>query len=201
MAEPAAGDAMAWRTIDELAAAVGAYCWLEQRLFEMTGAWATGSGPEPSEAGGEPEARVWCAAVSRRHGALAGRWAERLPVRAGVDAAALVTAPEGPPALGEALEELAATKEVAVRLAALVGTVLPWVGGVYGAHLAHAAPASEAPVVEVLVAARREGSAEIQGGLFLLRRLPEAGQPSGHLGKTIERTFKGDRASPAARPS
>jgi hypothetical protein len=195
--EPAAGAERGWRTIDELAALVGAFCWLEHRIFEVTGAWATAPGAVDGDVA---ELRVWSASTSRRHGALAGRWAERLPVRAGVESAALVRAPDGPEGLGEALEELAATKELGVGVAALVETVLPWVGGVYGSHLAVATPVSEASVMEVLVEARREGSAEIQGGRSVLARLSEQRKPSGHVGDEIKRAFAPKRISPAVRP-
>ena len=83
--------ATTWRGIDELAEVVGGYCWAEKRVFEVAGGWATGAG----DPGLEPAVRVWCAGVSRRHGLLAARWAERLPVRAGVDRAALVVPPTG----------------------------------------------------------------------------------------------------------
>jgi hypothetical protein len=186
-----------WRTIDELAALVGAYCWLEHRIFEVTGAWATAPGPVDAEVA---ELRVWSASTSRRHGALAGRWAERLPVRAGVESAALVTAPDGPEGLAEAFEELAATKELEVGVAGLVETVLPWVGGVYGSLLAVATPVSEASVMEVLVEARREGSAEIERGRSLLGRLPDVGKPSGHVGEQFKRALATKGVSPAVRP-
>ncbi|HXB37924.1 MAG TPA: hypothetical protein VNU75_09485 [Acidimicrobiales bacterium] len=196
MPEPAGDEGRAWRTIDELAALVGAYCWLEQRIFEVTGAWATAPGAVDEVA----ELRVWTAAASRRHGVLAGRWAERLPVRAGVEAAALVAAPAGPRGLAEAFEELEATKEPMVGVCALVETVLPWVGGVYESHLEIATPVSEASVKAVLVEARREGSAEIHSGRSLLGRLSEAGKPSGHLGDPFKRAFAPERVSPAVRP-
>jgi hypothetical protein len=195
--EPAAGEERGWRTIEELAALVGAYCWLEHRIFEVTGAWATAPGPVDEDVA---ELRVWSAATSRRHGALAGRWAERLPVRAGVGSGALVTAPAGPRGLAEAFEELGATKEPAVGVSAMVETVLPWVGGVYGSHLGAATPVSEASVMEVLVEARREGSAEIRGGRSLLGRLPAAGKPSRHLGREFKRAFAPESVFPAVRP-
>jgi hypothetical protein len=179
-----------------LAALVGAYAWLEHRIFEVTGAWATDAGPVDDVA----ELRVWSAATSRRHGALAGRWAERLPVRAGVEPAALVTVPAEPEGLAGAFEELGATKELAVGVTALVETVLPWVGGVYGSHLAVATPVNEGSVMEVLVEARRDGQGEIEGGLSILGRLPEAGKPSGHLGKQFKRAFAPKGVSPAVRP-
>jgi len=188
----------AWRGIDDLAALVGAYCWLEHRLFELTGRWAT----EPCDRDG-PEAilaecRVWCAASSRRHGALAGRWAEHLPVRAGVDAQASVIAPAGP--LAPALEDLAATGAIG-GFGLLVETVLPWVGGVYAAHLGRASPVSEAPVMEVLVEARHAAAGEIRGGQSLLQGLPAAVQPSRHARTAFERAFAGSGIFPAVRPS
>jgi hypothetical protein len=199
VAEPTVGDHVAWRTIDELAGLVGAYCWVEHRLFEVTGAWA--SQPKVDEThvdSADGELRVWCAAMAQRHGALAGRWAQRLPVRAGVDPSALVVAPVG---LGEAFEELAATKELAAGVGALVETALPWVVGAYGSHLAAASPVSEASVMEVLVEARREGLAEIQGGRSLLQRLEGARTPDRHLGKTFERAFADGDVLPAVRPA
>ena len=149
MPEPeAAAAGLVWRSIDELAGLVGTYCWLERRLFEVTGAWA--SEPGPADAG-EAELRVWCAALSRRRGELARRWAEHLPVRAGVDAGPWSGVARAPAGLAQALDELAATKERAAGVAGLVETVLPGWAGVYSSHLAAASPVSEASVMEVLV--------------------------------------------------
>jgi hypothetical protein len=201
VAEPTVADS-SWRTIDELGSLVGAYCWVERRLFEVTGAWA--SEPTAGEAQVDPadgELRLWCAATSRRHGALASRWAERLPVRAGVDAAALVAPPERPAGLVEGFEELAGAQELAIGFGALVESVLPWVVAVYGTHLAVASPVAEASVMEVLAAAGRGGRAEIRNGRFLLERLEGAGTPSRHLGKTLERAFDDRAVRPGVRPA
>ena len=103
-----------WRGIDELAGLIGAYCWVENRIFELSGVWATGTGDGPW-GGLEPAQRVWCAGVSRHHGLLAASWAERLPVRAGVDRGGLVAAPAGPLAGG--LDALAGASEARVGLA------------------------------------------------------------------------------------
>lgn len=197
MAESAGAGSGGWRTIDALAALVGAYSWIEHRIFEVTGGWATGPGTVDEEVS---ELRVWSAATSRRHGALAGRWAERLPVRAGVEAEALVAAPTGPEGLAGAFEELAAMKALTEGVSALVEIVLPWVGRVYGSHLAAAHPASEASVMEVLVEARREGSAEIAGGRSLLERLPEPTKLPGQRTEAFKRVFVRESVSPAVRP-
>ena len=198
MAEGAPG-APAWRSIAELAELVGAYCWVEHRIFELAGAWATG----PWATGGADaalvaELRVWCAAASRRHGVLAARWAERLPVRAGVDPAQLVRAPAGP--LEGALGALADGAGPGPA-GGLVATVLPRVGGIYEAHLASASPVSEGPVLEVLVEACRVLGGEIRAGTALLEGLPGAAAQGARLGEAIERAFDATSVFPAVRPS
>ena len=155
----------AWRGIDELAELIGAYCWVENRIFELSGAWATGASASPG--GGLPPAlRVWCAGLSRRHGLLAARWAERLPVRAGVDRAALVAAPPGPwpgrstrwpphPTPGSAWRRWSRPCSPACRPSTSV-------------HGQTATPVSEGSVLEVLAGAHRDLAAEISGGRALL---------------------------------
>jgi len=198
VAEASSGVAPAWRPVDELAELVGSYCWVEHRIFELTGAWATGPmPPEGPSAGGE--LRVWCAAASRRHGALAERWAERLPLRAGVDPAELVRAPDGP--LAGALEALAAEPSGVVRFGVLVDTVLPRVAGVYGAHRRSGSPVSEGSVLEVLVEAQRELAAEIRGGRALLEDLGGASGQGRAIREAIERAFDATRVFPAVRTS
>jgi hypothetical protein len=201
VAEPAPRGApsttMSWRSIDELAGLVGAYCWLEERLFELIGGWAVARGERDGTEATTAECRVWCAAASRRHGALATRWAERLPLRAGVDAAALVAPPLG---LAPALDELAAA-EVWAGFALLVRRVLPWLRAVYATHLDGASPVSEAPVMEVLVEARRAGLGEIRSGQALLQRNSGAEKPSRHRELASERAFAGSGILPAVRPS
>lgn len=151
-----------WRGIDELAELVGGYCWVEKRIFEAAGAWATGVG----DGGLEPAIRVWCAGVSRRHGLLAARWAERLPVRAGVDRAALVVPPDGP--LAEALDIVTSAPNAAVGVAGFIETVLPRLQAVYEAHRQTPNPVSEASILEVLSGAHRDLADEISGGRALL---------------------------------
>jgi hypothetical protein len=153
-----------FRTIEGLAALVGSYCWAEHAVFELVGSWATA--PEVASA---PEVRVWCAAVSRRHGDLAARWATHLPVRAGVDPGALVTAPSG--GLAVALGGLGGDGSVRVDLVALVEVVLPGLVEAYERHLATASPVSEGPVMELLVEARRAGLGEIESGRTVVREL------------------------------
>jgi len=187
-----------WRGIDELAGLIGAYCWVENRIFEVTGVWATGTGNGPW-GGLEPAQRVWCAAVSRRHGLLAAVWAERLPVRAGVDRGALVTAPAGP--LARELDALAAASDARVGLAALVGTLLPRLQAVYGAHRHTASPVSEGSVLEVLGAAHRDLAAEVNGGRAVLEGSAERLTRDAALAGRIEQAFDETDVFPAVPAS
>jgi hypothetical protein len=189
-----------WRGIDQLARVVGAYCWVEHRIFELTGAWASAPADGPaagaeSEAELEAERRVWCAAVSGHHGALAGCWAERLPVRAGVDRTALVVAPPGP--LAGALDALESEADLGAGVTALVRSLLPRLSATYLAHLREAAAVREAPVMEVLAGARRLLAGEIRDG----RPLGAAPERGARLGELFEQAFEQSSIFPAVRPS
>ena len=121
------------------AALLGAYCALERRLFELTGAWAADPGADPS-------LRVPLDAWSAEHAWHAELWADRLPVLSVVDAQALVELP-GP--LAEVLGELEAATPIG-RLAGLARVVLPRLVTSYARHLEVSPVASEAPVRRAL---------------------------------------------------
>jgi len=199
-----------WRTIDQLADVVGAYCWLERRIFALTGAWASApagpgrSQPDPCEPDPcEPELRVFLAAASRRHAELAECWYERLPQRAGVDRAALVVAPSG--ALADYFEHLDAAPGLLQRTRGLVDEVLARLVATYADDLAHADVVNEGSVMAVLTAAVAAGTAE----LAQARRAVPPGSPapiSGGFGADTAASsqwpFTGFLAiSPAARAS
>jgi hypothetical protein len=194
----------AWRSIDELALLVGAYCWVEDRIFELTGAWASAAGDgsaveAESEAALEADRRVWCAAVSGHHGALAGRWGERLPVRAGVDRIALVAAPEGP--LAGAMEALEAEANLGAGVAALVQTLLPRLNATYLTHLRAAAAVREAPVMEVLACAQRLLAGEMRSGHRLVEAYGAAPERGARIADLFEQAFEQSSIFPAVRPS
>ena len=193
--------AKAWRGIDELAELVGVYCWVENRIFEICGAWASAPDNDRRSRSDDPDPalRVWCAAVSRRHGLLAARWAERLPVRAGVDAAALVAAPPGP--LPDALDALGTGADLSAGVAALVQTVLPRLQAVYAAHGHTATPVSEAPVLEVLAAAQRVVGGEVVVGRALVEGTAEGLTRDAVLGEALERAFAATSVFPAVPTS
>jgi hypothetical protein len=171
---------------------------MENRIFEMSGVWATGAGDGPS-GGLEPSLRVWCAGVSRRHGLLAVGWAERLPVRAGVDRAALVRAPAGP--LAGELDALAHGSDARVGVALMVETALPRLQAVYGVHRQTAGPVSEGSVLEVLTGAHRDGVAEISRGQALLEGTADGAPGEAALGAALERAFAETGIFPAVPTS
>jgi hypothetical protein len=196
---PEAGPAgRTWRGIDELAGLLGAYCWVENRIFEVSGTWAGDAGDGPP-GGLEPALRVWCAGVSRRHGLLAARWAERLPVRAGVDRAALVRAPAGP--LAGALGAMAATPHPAAGVGTLVQSVFPRLRAVYALHRRTASPVSEGAVLEVLTAAQQELTAEIAAGRALLQAGPDGLTRDAAVAPAVERAFAETSVFPAVPAS
>jgi hypothetical protein len=175
-----------FRTIGELAERCGHYCWIENRLFALTGMWA--STPAAAGAAGalgapgasaaiEAEIRVIASEMSSWHGFVAGQWRDRLPVRAGVDADALVVPPPGP--LGPALDLLEAETDLTGALGGLAEEILPALLAAYDEHFAHASPVSEAPVCALIGLVRPRIQLEIEGGCELLLRGRRAGGDAG----------------------
>ena len=201
-----------FRPIGELAELCGHYCWVERRIFELTGSRASlpGSGdPETGdpEAGvaeaGEAEVRVVLSQMSARHALFAAQWHDRLPVRAGVDAEALIVPPPGP--VGGALDLIAAAPGLALVLGGLATQFLPRLRDAYGRHLALASPVNEAPVRAVLEWAVLSLGQEVRLAGPLLQRLVldgEGARSAGSFGGLVQRllgnaddTFPGARAS------
>jgi hypothetical protein len=191
-----------FRSIDELAELCGHYCWVERRLFELTGNRA--SRPEAGDAAaGDAEVRVVLSEMSARHALLAAQWHDRLPVRAGVDAEALVIPPSDP--VEEALDLIASAPRLALVLGGLATQFLPRLREAYGRHLAQASPVSEAPVRAVLGWAVLSLGEEIRVAGALVRRLAGDGEGARALeglGGIVQRllgsaedSFPGARAS------
>jgi hypothetical protein len=176
VAEAAPPTRFTFRTIGDLAERCGQYCWIENRLFALTGMWAStpGAAGAAGAAGAvEAEIRVVCSAMSSWHGFVAGQWWDRLPVRAGVDPASLVVPPPGP--FGPAFELLEADADLMGALGGLAEQILPALLGVYDEHLAGASPVSEAPVRALLGLVRPQLTLEIERGREALRRGPGVG--------------------------
>jgi hypothetical protein len=194
--------AATFRSIDELAELCGHYCWVEHRIFELTGCRA--SRPETGDPEtGDSEVRVVLSQMSARHGFLAAQWRDRLPMRAGVDAETLITPPSDP--AGKVLDLVESEPRLALVLGGLALQFLPRLLDSYERNLAEASPVSEAPVRAVLEWAALSTGSETRRAGLLLDRLAPAGERAGSVGDFGARvqgllgkgadTFPGARAS------
>jgi hypothetical protein len=194
--------ATVFRTIGNLAVRCGHYCWLEHRLFELTGRAASASAP-PESSAVDAEIRVFFSAMAARHAFLAAQWRDRLPVRVGVDANALVVPPPGH--VGAALDLLGTAPGPLFVLGGLVEQVLPRLLLAYGDDAAHASAVSEAPVRAVLGLADRLLGEELRDGRTLLGRGSEGAVVSRKMAEfeDLVQQALGDGIgiSPAARAS
>jgi hypothetical protein len=161
-----------FRTIGDLAARCGHYSWLESSLFALLGDRACGAGPDEGRPV-VPEVRVVLSEMSARRALLAERWRDRLPVRAGVDAAALITPPPGP--IAAAVGLLAEEPDPRLVLGGVVDQLLPRLLEAYRADLAQASPVSEGPVRAVLGCAIGATGSDIERGRSLLERVMAPG--------------------------
>jgi hypothetical protein len=200
-ADPRAG-AATFRSIGQLAELCGHYCWVERRMFEVTGSRASGPGTGDQESG-EAEVRVVLSQMSARHGLFAAQWRDRLPVRAGVDAEALVVPPPGPAAEGLAL--IGREPSLTSAFGGLALQFLPRLLESYDRNLAQGSPVSEAPVRAVLEWAVLSTASEIRRAGLLLDGLAPAGErggSGGEFGLRIQRLLEGGRDTfPGARAS
>jgi len=134
--------------LEEQARVVGAYQWIERRLFEVLGGWVA------TEA--VAEARLAFDVYSRQHAWHAELWAERLPVLDGLDPATLTLPPSVEVDRLLALLAGAAPGQASVaggtllRLVGLARVVLPRLIAGYGLHLRRAALVADGPVVRSL---------------------------------------------------
>jgi hypothetical protein len=190
------------RTIEELARCCGHYCWLERSLFALAGDRA--SRPDADE--GEPvapEVRVVLSELSARHALWAAQWRDRLPVRAGVDAEALVTPPPGP--VGAVVDLLVAEPDPLAVLSGVAGQLLPRLLDLYAAHLDASSAVSEAPVRAVLEWVIGATAGEVRDARHLLDRVVPEGEAAKKLAdftSRLERALEVDQdVFPAARAS
>jgi hypothetical protein len=161
--------------IHQAAHLIGSYRWTEQRLFELTGAWAA-EVPVPA-------IQIHLAEASRQHAWHADVWADRLPAIDGVDPDGL-TRPLGP-ALGPLVAELAgehhedptaepsgaAGHGVVQRLTGLYRVVMPRLVTTYARHLVRAVPVTDGPTIRALDLVSRDDVALWRAGETLLQEL------------------------------
>jgi hypothetical protein len=178
-------------TLGQAAARHGAYRWIEQRLFELTGAWSA------DQALGSA-LQVHLFAASAQHAAHAVRWYDRLPVLATVDRDALTKplgpalgplvarleegAPEWPPGAGGAGSRArggasqngppAASQDAPVAgvqfVAGLYRVVLPGLVASYRAHLLRLSPVADEPSRQTVAEVLRAEEAELATAARLL---------------------------------
>lgn len=157
-------------TIRAAAVRLGAYRWVEQRLFELTGAWAGAPGLGDA-------ARVHLFEASAQHAWHAQLWADRLPVLAGVDPERL-TRPVGgwAPALLAALEpgkvpepNPGAEEARGLRfVAGLAVEVLPRLVGSYRRFERRLVPVTDGPSIRALTLVLRDVEEEQAAAVQLL---------------------------------
>jgi hypothetical protein len=173
-----------FRSIGDLATQVGHFCWLEHRIFELTGEWAGESAP------GLSGVNLFWHELSVAHGDLSGQWRSHLPVRAGVDAHALVAPPTS--AAERVLATLAEAPDQVSRLNGMVSVVLPRLLATYAEDLTHSSPVSEGPVRSLLALAAFRGHQELGQGADLLQsllQLAESPQKVLEFGQALERSL------------
>ena len=141
---------------------LGAYCWVEQRLFGLLGAWST--------AVEEPDAKAMVAEHAEHAAWRALRWHELLPT-APPGAEALVVVPEAVEAVfadGGPLDGIDGTP---ARLAVAHRCLLPRLLAAYTAHLDWAEPLTEATTRRLLEMAIGDLATDLRHGERLLQAL------------------------------
>jgi hypothetical protein len=152
------------------------------------------------------EAIVFLAQSSRDHAESAERWRQRLPVRAGVEQAALIGPPAGP--LADVFDRLEAESDLTRRLAGLSQVVLSRLMTTYAEHLRSASAVSEAAVMASLEVAGRRANREISSSRSFWKGLMEGHQGAERAAAVLEFVGELERpfgtstgVFPGARPS
>jgi len=122
---------------------MGAYRWVESRLFEELGAWAV-SVPEL-------EVKAVLAAHAREHAWHAELWREQLPTAGGMTPEGLTgPANDAVDAFFTALAGPVGPEATIERLAGVYRVLLPRLIATYSAHLGLASAVCDGPVIRVL---------------------------------------------------
>jgi hypothetical protein len=153
--------------IEATARLLGAYAWVERRLFEVLGQLAGG--------GDDPRVPALLDAHSQEHAWHASLFAERIPRLPGVDPDAVTVSPS--PAVGDLLDALASADTGTDVVALLARVVLPRLVTGYRRHLDRASAASDGPVVRALRLVVRDDVDALLDAESLLEVLLAAGHP------------------------
>jgi hypothetical protein len=127
-------------TLEDSARLAGGHCWVERRLFEITGGWVS-STPET-------EVKLMLDRHSQHHAWRALQWWDRLPVLDDVERDALVAAPG--PAVAAVLTTLTEVRTTIPRLAGLYRVALARIHVSYRNHRALAGPVADGSTMRTL---------------------------------------------------
>ena len=151
-------------TLSESARRLGAYRWVELRLFEVTGGWVT--------AVPELEVKLTLATLSSHHAWRADLWLEWLPATAELTVDGL-TVP-ATDAVAGLLDAVARPAEPGLTIEKLVGVyrvVIPRTIAAYSFHLTHTSTVADAPVIRALRFALGDEMEDWRAGEALLQSL------------------------------
>jgi len=151
-------------TLEETARRVGAYRWVELRLFELMGAWMT-TVPEL-------EVKLTLGAQCAHHAWHAGLWLERLPATAGLTVEGLSVPATG--AVAELVDAVGRPVDPGLTIEKLVGVyrvLLPRMIAAYSFHLDHTSVVADAPVMRSLRFALGDELEDWRAGEALLQSL------------------------------
>lgn len=168
-------------SLRESARRMGAYRWIESRLFEVLGGWAV-SVPEL-------EVKLALAAHAREHAWHAELWRDQLPTAGGMTPEGLTRpANDGIEAFLDALVEPGGPERTIERLVGAYRVLVPRLIAAYSGHLDVASAVSDGPVIRVLRLVLRDdlegwsrGEALIQSLLGTEQQVRAAAQQQGRL--------------------
>jgi hypothetical protein len=148
-------------TLVETARRLGAYRWVELRLYEAMGAWV-GSIPEL-------EVRLAVGGACRAHAWHAEVWLERFPLMHDLDPATS-TAPADP-SVARLLDAVAGATDTLERLVGTYRVVVPRLVAAYTAHANHTSAAADGPVTRSLGLVLADEAAGWRDGELLVQSL------------------------------
>ncbi len=135
------------RSLHEMADLLGGRVWLERRLFESLGRWATDAAADSESDGAAGPAALHLAEASRRHGWHAQVWFDRMPELSGFDVEArVVPSDPGLVALFDLLDGSDPATATVVRLDAYGRVLLPRMIVAYRATVGRLGAAADASV-------------------------------------------------------
>jgi hypothetical protein len=164
--------------IEATARLLGAYTWIEGRLFEVLGALA-------AKGGDDAEVPAFLDAQSQQHAWHASLFADRIPTLPGLDRSALTASPS--PAVGAMLDALAGATSDADSLALSARVLLPRLVTGYRRHLHRTRAASDGAVARALrLVVRDEIDALLDAEALLEAHLAEGGVLDARLLRSVE---------------